>query len=60
MGFLCPEERKEELGIGGCPPGGVVTEADVGDTAEEVRCLHMPHMQTPDLTLLEIHLGGKS
>jgi hypothetical protein len=42
------------------PPGGVVTEADVGDTAEEVRCLHMPHMQTPDLTLLEIHLGGKS
>jgi hypothetical protein len=19
LGFLCPEERKEELGIGGCP-----------------------------------------
>lgn len=62
FGFLCTEERKEELRIEGLPPGSVITcvfdketEADLGDTAEEHRCLHMPHMQIPDLTLLEIH-----
>lgn len=57
MGFLCTKERKEELGIEELPPGGVVTEADLGDTdlgeAEEDRCPHVPYMQTPDLKLLE-------
>lgn len=57
LGFLCTKERKEELGIEELPPGGVVTEADLGDTdlgeAEEDRCPHMPDMQTPDRKLLE-------
>lgn len=61
FGFLCTGERKEELRIEGLSPGSVVTcvfdketEAELGDTAED-RCLHMLHIQIPDLKVLEIH-----
>lgn len=29
------------------------TEADLGGTAKEEQCLHLPHMQSPGLKLLE-------
>lgn len=59
MVFSATEDRKEELGVKGLPTGSVVTrifdketEAELGDTAKEEQCLHMPQVQSPGLKLL--------